>query len=406
MAIRSIELANEIHSKRNALAELEAKSFEIREAELATAIEEAKGDEIREAEVSEAIDKFNTEKAESETEKENLRAAIAELEDELAKIENAAPSVEVEEERAEVKEIEIRKDDLKMNIAELRSTKEYADAFATAIKTGKDTELRSLLTEMVEGGVPVPTVVDDAIKHAWESNRIAQLVKKTSIKGIVKVGVEISATGAVIHTEGAAAIDEQTLTLKIVELQPTSVKKFITVSDEAMDMTSDAFLRYVYEELTYHIVKKACDEAIASIIAESDIPVASITAAPDVDTIAAAIATLSDEASKPVVIMNKATWGAFKAAQYAANFPIDVFEGCEVVFNNTLPAYASASSAQAYAIVGDLSVGMQFNFPNGQEVTVKVDDLSLAEKDLVKFVGRQYVGMGVVAPSAFCVIKK
>jgi hypothetical protein len=35
-----------------------------------------------------------------------------------------------------------------------------------------------------------------------------------------------------------------------------------------------------------------------------------------------------------------------------------------------------------------------------------VDELSLAEKDLVKIVGRQYVGMGVVAPKAFVKIAK
>ena len=34
------------------------------------------------------------------------------------------------------------------------------------------------------------------------------------------------------------------------------------------------------------------------------------------------------------------------------------------------------------------------------------DDLSLAEKDLVKLVGRQYVGIGVVAPKALVKITK
>ena len=34
------------------------------------------------------------------------------------------------------------------------------------------------------------------------------------------------------------------------------------------------------------------------------------------------------------------------------------------------------------------------------------DDLSLSEKDLVKIVGREYVGLGVVAPKAFVRIMK
>ena len=33
---------------------------------------------------------------------------------------------------------------------------------------------------------------------------------------------------------------------------------------------------------------------------------------------------------------------------------------------------------------------------------IKFDDLSEAESDLVKVVGRMYMGFGVVAPRAFC----
>ena len=46
--------------------------------------------------------------------------------------------------------------------------------------------------------------------------------------------------------------------------------------------------------------------------------------------------------------------------------------------------------------------GAQANFPNGNEVTLKYDDLSLAESDLVKIVGREYVGLGLVADKCFC----
>ena len=46
------------------------------------------------------------------------------------------------------------------------------------------------------------------------------------------------------------------------------------------------------------------------------------------------------------------------------------------------------------------------NFPNGQEISFKYDDLSLAEADLVKIVGREYVAHDVVAPKAFVRINK
>ena len=89
----------------------------------------------------------------------------------------------------------------------------------------------------------------------------------------------------------------------------------------------------------------------------------------------------------------------------AGNFSVDAFEGLPVLFNNSLPAYSSASNGDVYAIVGDLS-GVQVNYPEGDGVAIKYDDLSLAESDLVKIVGRQYVGVEVVGPASFAKIQK
>ena len=101
--------------------------------------------------------------------------------------------------------------------------------------------------------------------------------------------------------------------------------------------------------------------------------------------------------------MNKGSWSQFKVAQYAAQYPIDPFEGLPVFFDNSLPAYtASGTTGSTWLIVGDFGQGAQANFPNGDEITIKFDDLSLAESDLVKIVGREYVGLGVVADKAFC----
>ena len=104
--------------------------------------------------------------------------------------------------------------------------------------------------------------------------------------------------------------------------------------------------------------------------------------------------------------MNKASYATFKALQYAANYPVDPFEGLDVLFNDTIAAFADATTGVPYAIVGDLGVGALANFPEGDGVAIKYDDLSLAEYDLVKIVGREYIGMGVVAPKAFVKIIK
>lgn len=294
------------------------------------------------------------------------------------------------------------------DIKEIRSSAAYADAFAKYIKTNDDTECRALLTELVNGGdVPVPSIVSDTIATAWANNTILSRVKKSYIKGILRQGFELSSTPAVEHTEGDKAITEEELKLGIVELKPTSLKKFITISDEVMDLTGEEFLRYIYDEITYRIAKLAEDNIIALIDAApaastaSAVGVPVVKAALSVDIIAQAISKLSDRANNPVIIMNKQSYAAFKAIQYANSYYVDVFEGLEVLFNDTLAVVGSASENDVYAIVGDLGIGAQANFPKGEEITIKYDDLSLAEADLVKIVGREYVALGLVSENAF-----
>ena len=304
--------------------------------------------------------------------------------------------------------IETPKEERSMaDIKEIRSSEAYAKAFANYIKTNDDTECRALLTEMVSGDVPVPSVVSETIETAWANNKIMSRVKKSYIKGILRQGFELSSTPAAVHTEGDEAISEEELKLGIVELKPASIKKFITISDEVLDMTGEAFLRYIYDELTYRIVKLAEDSVIGLINAApaastaSAVGVPVVKAALSVDIIAQAISHLSDRASNPVIIMNKLSYAAFKAIQYANGYYVDVFEGLEVLFNDTITAIGSASENDTYAIVGDLGIGAQANFPKGDEVTIKYDDLSLAEADLVKIVGREYVALGLVSENAF-----
>ena len=316
----------------------------------------------------------------------------------------------------EVTEIEVTEERNMADIKEIRSSEAYINAFANYIKSGDDTECRKLLTDMVSGGVvPVPTFVEDQIRTAWNDNKILARVKKSYMKGIVKIGFEVSADGAVVHTEGAAAPTEEKLVIGIVELKPASIKKWITISDEAIDMGSEAFLRYIYDELTYQIAKKAEDELIAKIeacgtvstnTATTNVAVPIVVNTGTLSAFAEAISELSDRAANPVIIMNKASFATFKALAYAANYPVDVFEGMEVLFNDTITAFSAATTGVTYAIVGDLGVGALANFPNGDDITIKYDELSLAEADLVKVVGREYVGLGVVAPKAFVKIQK
>lgn len=305
-------------------------------------------------------------------------------------------------------------------IAEVRSSKAYIDAYANGLKKGDKNfpEARALLTELATdyaGTVPVPTIVYDIVKNAWEKNGIVSRVKKVYLQGILKVGFEISADGAVVHAEGAAAPSEEKLILGVISIDADYIKKWISISDKLLAYDGEKFLRYVYEELTYQIAKKAADELVAKILAcgtvstntpSMNVAVASISADAALGTVAQAIAALSDQATDPVIIMNKQTYAAFKAVQYAGSYGADPFEGLPVEFSSALTAYSAATTGVPYMIVGDLAEGALMNLPEGDDITIIKDELSLAENDLVKIVGKQLVGSAVVGPNAFCQVKK
>lgn len=345
------------------------------------------------------------------------------LKDELDALEERKSAIvaEIEKRKTDMKTvadgagepIEVRKDNEVMPKIEVRNTPEYINAFAEYIKTGKDMECRALLTENVSGTVPVPEFVYDVVKTAWEREEVMALVNKTNFRGNLKIGFEISGDAAIVHTEGAGAIDEEDLKLGIVELVPASIKKWIAISDEVYDLRGEAFLRYIYDELTYRIAKKCADIMIAKIIA---CPTASTTTCPAVPVstitqlglgdVATAMGYLSDEAANPVLIMHRQTEAAYKALRADGNFAYDPFEGLRVVHNNTMKTFAAATTGEAVVIVGDLGHGAIANFPDGEGIDFKFDEMSRKKEDLIEVLGRRYVGMGVVAPDAFVKIVK
>lgn len=342
--------------------------------------------------------------------KESREKLLAEKEQIEAEIRAAK---EVEQHPESAKEIKNERGEKKME-KEFRNSPEYIAAYAKAIK-GDDTDLRALLTENAPTGgqVPIPTFAEERIRTAWETDEILNRVGKTYVKGNLKIGFEISGSDAVIHVEGTDAPDEEVLTLGVVELIPQSIKKWITISDEVLDMKDEEFIDYIYDELGHKIAKAAADIVVAKIKAlpqtsSATTPAAAkITEAPSATTMVNAIANLSDEATNNVAIMNKLTWAAFKSITTGDGYPLaDPFAGLVVLFNNSLKSYDTASDGEVYAIVGDLATGFRANFPNGEEIRIKMDDLSLAEADLVKFVGRKYVALEAVAPGRFTLIAK
>lgn len=339
--------------------------------------------------------------------------AIEALNAELDAIEErkAVLNAELAEKRAKAeavakgagKEIETRKDDEKMSNKEIRNSNEYIEAFAKYIKTGKDAECRALLTENVEDGVvPVPELVESRVKEAWENDKIFSRISKSFVPGNLKVGFEISATDAVVHEEGDAAPAEEELVLGIVNMVPANIKKWITVSDEVLALGAADFLAYIYDELTYRIIRKAAEVALTKITTApaastaSAVGVATVSGAVTPATILAAIAELGDGAVDNVFIASGAVVAAVRTAALADNYAYDPFFGLTVIQTEILASFDGA-------IIGDLS-GVSANLPEGEAIKFKFDDLSLAEKDLVKIVGRLYAAIEVVGPKMFAVI--
>ena len=304
------------------------------------------------------------------------------------------------------------------NMEEIRNTQAYIEAYAEYIKTGDETECRTLLSENVDnpaqgssGPVPVPEFIENRVKTAWENDEIFGRINKTFAKGNLKVGFEISATDAAIHKEGANAPNEEELVMGIVTMTPDNIKKWIKVSDIVLDMGAEDMLTYLYDELTYKIIQKAASLAVAVIATapttstSTKVGVPKIGNAADATAVIKAKALLGDEADDICAIMNRATEAAIKAGAIALNYQLDPFDGATVLHKNTLPAYADAEDGDVYMIVGDLK-GVQANLPNGADVKFVFDELTYAESDLVKIVGKLLAAIEVTGPGMFVNVVK
>lgn len=313
--------------------------------------------------------------------------------------------------------IDVPKEERAVKTAEeIRASKEYIDAYAKYLKTNDPTECRTLLTTNSDvdanpGQVPVPTIIEARIRTAWEKSGILDEVTRTYIKGNVAVGFELSASDATVHAEGTDAPSEEELLLGVVTLIPQTIKKWIRISDEVYELGGEAFLNYIYDEITNKIISYVRNTVVSIIASASDtsdattIGVPQVDGAPTLDAIATAAGYLSDDATNLSVTINRLTHAAFIAAIAQNGYLFDPFQGYRVHYSSALPAYEDAQEDDVWMIVGDYK-GITCNFPAGDGVKLKFDDLTEAEADLIKIVGRVLVAIGITEPGRFVNVTK
>ena len=336
---------------------------------------------------------------------QQIREAAAKAEETRKAIAEGAKGVVIGETR--------KAEHTEKTVDEIRGSQEYMDAYARYLISEDPKECRALLTSNATSGgqLPVPTLVDTIIRTAWEKDMILSRVRKTGFKGNLKVPFERAADPAYEHGEGTTAITEEDITLGVVELKPVMIKKFIRLSDEIVAIGGEPLVRYIYEELAHQIIMKLSKLVIGDITgastshSSSAIGIPKIDGSPDLSVVVTAEAELTDEAENVVVIINRKTSAAFHQAKVAGNFAVDPYDGLTVLYSSALPAYSTASDNAVWMIVGDLN-GAQVNYPEGEGIITKYDDVTEAEADMVKVHGRQYAGHKVTGPGRFVNVKK
>lgn len=287
----------------------------------------------------------------------------------------------------------IKEEKKEVNIEERKA--EMVDALAEYIKGRATPEQRAMLltTDATNGVVKVSNIVDDYIWTDWNKSPILSRIRKVYVQGNYSVGYEASATGADFHEEGADAPQEETLTLAYIDFIAQYVKKWIRVSDRVLALKGRAFMDYLMSEFG-HQLAVALENTVIEEIEESALAV-HVTNPMDNTAAMAGFAALSDEATNPVVIISKTGYAAIMNERATTGAKIeDPFNGFEVLFNNTVTGM----------LVGDLD-GIVANFPEGEDFKFIVDDKSLAERDLVKIVGKVLVDVHLVRPHGFAAVR-
>lgn len=350
---------------------------------------------------------------------EEVREAFAKQEERMSLFKNVETEV-----------IEERTKDMKSNILD---TPEYREAWVESIKRNDITLVQKVLRDdpvygmaTTNDNVPVPTIWQSYVETAWYNyGKFSRLVSKTSIAGYLNIPFESSATGAVVHTEGADAPTEEEIVLGLIEIKPAMIKKWISMTDEVMAMTADDFMRYLADELVYRVVLKL-DEGIINgaldtngkgvVGIKNNANVLSVTKGLSFNVVNEGIADLVTFDNLTLALNPKTFFEGFMGLTDQIGRPIYQIamdntgkpqyyvNGIRCEFTQALPAYSSANANDVWAICGDFRA-YRLNLPEGDMVRTLFDPYTMATQDKARMIGRIFAGGNVARLKHFVQFK-
>lgn len=272
--LKVLMLRRSIDAKKAELAELERKDadFQIREAELETAINEVEpGNAEQEAAVNAEIETYEAEKAEHDAAKQKLSADIEGLEAELDEIERSAPKPHA----PETNKTEKVRGDTKMeiNIRSLPKTRRAFDALAAeqrnAIVAQDDVknflgQLRSMKGQnrAISGAeLTIPVVFLDLIsENMFRYSKLLNRVRVRYVDGQARQTIAGTVPEAV-WTEMCGAINELNFVFNQVTLDGYKVAGYVPVCNSLLDDNDINLASWIVEMLSESI-GLAMDKAI------------------------------------------------------------------------------------------------------------------------------------------------
>lgn len=418
----SVAMVDEAVEKRNAEMETIMAEKEKRSAEFENA--DVNGKEAIATELEQKNQRFT-----------ELQSEVAELTELRKKLEEAEKRFNLANQLDE-KKVEERKKTMaieeKKTVEEIRSSAEYLKAYADGIKTGNMKEFNAFAERAgvatTTTGAPIPTLMQGYVETAWERfGKFSRIVHNMSAKGLLNIPIEKDADDAVFHAEGTAAPTEESITLGTVLLTPMMIKKWISMTDELMALAPEQFIKYIGDEVVYRCVKLLDDSIISGagasgkgvvgIVNDANGLITKVNTALSFNTHNELVANLNvfdnitiamnpqtffknvmgmkDDAGRP--IFNIVADNTGRARHYLGGYPVE--------FTNALKAYDSASANDPYMVVGDFT-GYTLNRPNGDNVQVILDELTLAREDKAYLLGKLLCAGGVTKPKYFAVATK